>query len=253
MSTTRHAQAPRHTSESRHTGLVPRALPRAVLPAASGAFLVLATVGLLAWPARQGLFAAAAGGTAGSALAGFAGLVADRGLLVLLGVTAGLALYTWRRDRPGFRLLVAAGAGTVVAYATSELVKAIVTEERPCRVVDVAAVLPCPAAGDWSWPSNHSTIAGALAVACVLVAPRLWPVAVPLALAVAGARVAAGVHYVHDVASGLALAVLVTCSVTAVVVRLATHLGAAPAARAEPLRPRSTGLRSPEAPRTTGT
>jgi undecaprenyl-diphosphatase len=204
-------------------------------------FLALSVLALLTWPERQGLFESVAGRAAASPLADVAGLVADKGLLLLVALTAGLALFTWFRDRPRFGLLVAAGPGTVVAYGTSEVVKLLVTEERPCRVVDVATVLVCPAPGDWSWPSNHSTIAGALAVACLLVAPRLWPAVVPLALAVAGARVAAGVHYVHDVLSGLALGVLVTC-----LVGLAVH------AVGQRLTLRSTSRRSPAARRTTG-
>lgn len=187
------------------------------------------------------LFERIAGTTAVSPLAGLAGLVADKGLLALVVVTAGLVLITWLRDRPRFGLLAAAGVGTVAAYAASEVVKLLVAEERPCRVADVATVLVCPVPGDWSWPSNHSTIAGALAVACLLAAPRLWPVVVPLALVVAGARVAAGVHYVHDVASGLAVGVLVTC-----LVGLAVHAGA------QRLTRRSTSRRSPAARRTTG-
>lgn len=236
MTTTRHAPAlnrPARPSRSQ--------VPRATLATVLIAFLGLSALSLVAWPIRAGLFESIAGGTAGSPLARFAGLVAERGLLALVAVVAALALFTWLRDRPGFGLLAAAGSGTVAAYATSEVVKLAVTEERPCRVIDVATVLACPASGDWSWPSNHSTIAGAMAVACLLVVPRLWPVVVPLALAVAGARVAAGVHYVHDVASGLALGAAVTC-----LVALAVHAGV------QRLMRRSTSRRSPAARRTTG-
>ncbi|MEV0953760.1 phosphatase PAP2 family protein [Promicromonospora sp. NPDC050249] len=236
MTTTRHAPAANRLASSARS----RA-PRATLATVLIAFLGLSALSLVAWPARAGIFESIAGGTAGSPLAGLAGLVAERGLLVLVAVVAALVLYTWFRDRPGFVLLTAAGAGTVAAYATSEVVKLAVTEERPCRAIDVATVLACPAPGDWSWPSNHSTIAGALAVACLLAVPRLWPVVVPLALAVAGARVAAGVHYVHDVASGLALGAAVTCLVALVV-----HAGAQRFTR------RSTSRRSPAARRTTG-
>lgn len=207
-------------------------MPHTVIPAALTALLVLSAVALLAWPGRSALFEGIAGGTAASPLAGLAGLVADKGLLALVAITAGLVLRTWFRDRPRFWLLAAAGVGVVAAYVTSEVVKLLVTEERPCRAVDVATVLACPAPGDWSWPSNHSTLAGALAVACLLVAPRLWPLVVPLALAVAGARVAAGVHYVHDVASGLALGVLVTC-----LVGLTVHAGAQRLTRRSTSRP----------------
>lgn len=236
MTTTRHATAANRPASP---GRSP--VPRVALPPVLSTVLGLTAIALLAWPARETLFEDVAGETARSPLAGFAGLVADKGLLVLAAITACLALFTWLRDRSRFVLLAAAGVGTLSAYVVSEVVKLVVTEERPCRVVDVATVLTCPAPGDWSWPSNHSTIAGALAVACLLVAPRLWLAVVPLALAVAGARVAAGVHYVHDVASGLALGVLVTC-----LVGLGVHAGVQRVTR------RSTSRRSPEARRTTG-
>ncbi|WP_129789879.1 phosphatase PAP2 family protein [Promicromonospora panici] len=236
MTTTRHA-----TAANRAAGQVLSPVPRAVLPAVLTAFVGLSAVALLAWPARESIFEGIAGGTADTPWAGLAGLVADKGLLALVAITACLVLFTWLRDRPRFWLLAAAGAGTVAAYAVSEAVKLVVTEERPCRVVDVATVLACPVPGDWSWPSNHSTIAGALTVACLLVAPRLWPAVVPLALVIAGARVAAGVHYMHDVASGLALGVLIAC-----LVGLAVH------AVVQRFTRRSTSRRSPAARRTTG-
>ncbi len=163
---------------------------------------------------RAPLYAALAGGSAASPLAGVVGAVAEVGLLALVALVAGLAVVSWRRDRARLVGLVASGVGVVAAYGTSELVKLLVNEERPCRAVDgVTTVLACPPAGDWSWPSNHATIAAALATALVLAAPRLWAVAGPLALAVALARVGAGVHYVHDVASGLALGTAVTALV----------------------------------------
>src|SRR5699024_1773760 len=82
-------------------------------------------------------------------------------------------------------------------------------------VVDTATVLSCPGSGDWSWPSNHAVLAAAFATACILVVPRLAWFALPLALAIAASRVAAGVHYVHDVLSGLALGALVVAAVVA--------------------------------------
>ncbi|MGW2094092.1 phosphatase PAP2 family protein [Promicromonospora sukumoe] len=246
MSTTHHAP-PAHRPVRPARGPV----PDTALPVALGTVLILGAVALLTWPARAALFETVAGGTAASPLASLAGLVADKGLLALVAVTAGLVLLTWFRDRPRFWLLAGAGLGVVAAYMASEAVKLLVTEERPCRVLDVATVLACPPPGDWSWPSNHSTIAGALATACLLVAPRLWPVLVPLALAVAGARAGAGVHYVHDVASGLALGVLVTC-----LVGLAVHAGAQRAGAqrlgGRRVTRRSTARPSPAARRTTG-
>ncbi|MFF4847880.1 phosphatase PAP2 family protein [Streptomyces sp. NPDC001194] len=117
----------------------------------------------------------------------------------------------WRaRTQAGPRavdLAVAAPLATALAYAASELVKSSVDEERPCRAVAGAAasLVACPAPGDWSFPSNHSAIAGAAAVALALAVRRLALLAVPLAVLMAFSRVFVGVHYPHDVLAGLLL------------------------------------------------
>jgi undecaprenyl-diphosphatase len=195
------------------------ALPRRpALGPALAVVLALAAVALATLPARADLYRSVAAGVEGSPLAGLVGLVAEHGLLVLVATAGVLAVATWRRDRSRFGVLAAGGVGVVLAYGASEAVKVLVGQARPCRVVEVATVLACPPAGDWSWPSNHSVIAGAIAAACVLAVRRAAAVAVPVALAVAGSRVGAGVHYVHDVASGLALGVLVVAVVVATAV-----------------------------------
>ncbi|MEU9177631.1 phosphatase PAP2 family protein [Streptomyces sp. NPDC048550] len=117
----------------------------------------------------------------------------------------------WRaRTQAGPRavaLAVLAPLATAVAYVASEVVKSSVDEERPCRAVAGAAasLVACPAPGDWSFPSNHSAIAGAAAVALALAVRRLALLTVPLALLMAFSRVFVGVHYPHDVGVGLLL------------------------------------------------
>ncbi|AWZ05583.1 MULTISPECIES: phosphatase PAP2 family protein [unclassified Streptomyces] len=110
-------------------------------------------------------------------------------------------------DSRAVALAVLAPLVTALAYVASELVKSAVDEERPCRAVAGAAasLIPCPATGDWSFPSNHSVIAGAAAVALAMALPRLALLTVPLALLMAFSRVFVGVHYPHDVALGLVL------------------------------------------------
>ncbi|MBD3008567.1 phosphatase PAP2 family protein [Streptomyces sp. 5-10] len=131
--------------------------------------------------------------------------VATEGTLVALGL---LLLWTgWsafrRGDASGVAGAVFTGIGTVAGYAAGEAVKLVVDEERPCRAVrGVAAVAECPEVGDWSFPSNHATLATGIAVGLTLLRPRLAPVALPLAGAAALLRVAVGVHYPHDVAAG---------------------------------------------------
>lgn len=126
-------------------------------------------------------------------------------LLALLLAWAGWGALR-RRDVPGLAGTGLAAAGTVAAYALSEALKLVVDEERPCRVLAGApAVAACPTAGDWSFPSNHATLAVALAVGVTLVRPRLAAAALPVAAAAALLRVLVGVHYPHDVLAGAAL------------------------------------------------
>jgi undecaprenyl-diphosphatase len=98
-----------------------------------------------------------------------------------------------------------------VAYVCSEVLKSAVAEERPCRAVAGAAasLAACPPHGDWSFPSNHATIAGAAAVSLAVVRRALLWLTAPLALLMAFSRVFVGVHYPHDVIAGLALGTLV--------------------------------------------
>ncbi|MQA84729.1 MAG: hypothetical protein GEV03_08935 [Streptosporangiales bacterium] len=51
---------------------------------------------------------------------------------------------------------------TAVAYLVSEYSKTFKEVERPCRTLpDVVPLAECPPLGDWSFPSNHATVAGA--------------------------------------------------------------------------------------------
>ncbi|HIW67826.1 MAG TPA: phosphatase PAP2 family protein [Candidatus Dietzia intestinipullorum] len=149
----------------------------------------------------------------GSGLEGSIDLVASKGLLALVTLVAAVALWAFFRSRRRFWTLVSAGAGVIAAYALSEGIKVLVAEPRPCTAADLATVIACPAAGDWSWPSNHAVLAAAFATACISVLTRAGWVAVPIAVGIAVSRVLAGVHYAHDVLSGLALGMLVVAGV----------------------------------------
>jgi undecaprenyl-diphosphatase len=130
-------------------------------------------------------------------------------LLVLLGAVA--AAGTAGRGRSGAAVLVTAALGvgaSAGAYLVSEGLKGVVRQPRGCW--DLAAVADCPARGDWSFPSNHTTVAVALAVTVALTAAAAgvrWATspAVLLAVLVAGARVAQGAHLPHDVLAGAVL------------------------------------------------
>jgi membrane-associated phospholipid phosphatase len=154
----------------------------------------------------------------------------DVGLLLLVGLWA-LALWRARRGsaRPMAVALVGA-VGAVVAYVVSELAKGVLSVERPCRTMPSVAIVAdqCPPTGDWSFPSNHATIAVALGVVILLTSWRLGLLALPIAALTAFSRVFLGVHYPHDVIAGVLVGVMVTVTVILLLrhpgARLVTHL-----------------------------
>jgi membrane-associated phospholipid phosphatase len=152
------------------------------------------------------------------------------GAILLLGALLVLAALSRLiggdlRDRA---LALAAPVAVVLAYGASEGLKSVVAEDRPCRGPAGLVILAdhCPAVGDWSFPSNHATIAGALAATTLLLHRRIGLAGVPLALLAAFSRVFVGVHYPHDVAIGLLLGALVGTLLTPLAARpLAAVLG----------------------------
>ncbi|NEB90162.1 phosphatase PAP2 family protein [Streptomyces bauhiniae] len=104
---------------------------------------------------------------------------------------------------------LAAPVLTVLAFVVSTLLKQAVQENRPCQSLHVITLEACPATGDWSFPSNHATLAAAAAVALWFVSTRLGVIATLGALAMAASRVWVGAHYPHDIAAGLAVGALV--------------------------------------------
>ncbi|GAA1523846.1 hypothetical protein GCM10009678_01340 [Actinomadura kijaniata] len=152
-----------------------------------------------------------------------------------VGTDAGLLLFAalfvagwWRArtaDSRAMGLALLAPVGMVTAYLTSEISKSFLQEERPCRAVAHAMnIAACPAYGDWSFPSNHSTIAAASAAAIVVAWRTMAPLVLPLAALMAFSRVYVGVHYPHDVAAGYLLGVIVAPVVALLLVRLVAPL-----------------------------
>ncbi|WP_405586910.1 phosphatase PAP2 family protein [Streptomyces sp. NBC_01092] len=155
----------------------------------------------------------------------------EAGLLLF----AALFVIAWWRARQdttrALAIAVLAPLATATAYVCSEVLKSGFAEERPCRATARAApsLAACPPPGDWSFPSNHATIAGAAAIALALTGRALLRLTAPLALLMAFSRVFVGVHYPHDVAAGLVLG--------AAVAMAAVRLGTRPAIRlAEAMR-----------------
>lgn len=130
-----------------------------------------------------------------------------------LGVFAVLMVMGWwqvRRVSSAAALTaLAVPVVVVLAYAVNSVLKMMVREDRPCQSLHVSTLEACPAPGDWSFPSNHTAIAAAAAVALLFVSRRLGALGVVAALAMALSRVWVGAHYPHDVAVGVAVGSLV--------------------------------------------
>ncbi|WP_242910461.1 phosphatase PAP2 family protein [Actinomadura terrae] len=152
-----------------------------------------------------------------------------------VGTDAGLLLFVvlfaagwWRArgaDARAMGLALAAPVAMVAAYLVSEVSKGYLREERPCRAVAGAVhIAACPAPGDWSFPSNHATIAAGSAAALVVAWRATAPLVLPLAALMALSRVFVGVHYPHDVAAGFAVGCLVAPVTAVLLVRAAAPL-----------------------------
>jgi membrane-associated phospholipid phosphatase len=135
---------------------------------------------------------------------------------VLAVYLVAFALLLWRartRPVPVMARALAAPVVTVLAYALSDTAKEWKAVDRPCRLVAAAPpIAPCPEVGDWSFPSNHAAVAGAIAVAVMWSAVRLGMVVLVLAAAAAASRVVVGVHFPHDVVAGFLLGAVVAAA-----------------------------------------
>jgi membrane-associated phospholipid phosphatase len=134
--------------------------------------------------------------------------VAGIGLLVLL------ALYAWwsaraRADHRAMAAVLWLGLGTALCIACGLGLKQVFQETRPCLVMHVATVQACPGPTDYSFPSDHTTVAVALAVGLWLVDRRLGIAGSVLALLEGFSRIYLGQHYPHDVFAAIVLAVVV--------------------------------------------
>jgi len=167
------------------------------------------------------------------------GVVAAYALWAGLVAAALLVIGAWlwaRRDSSleGVVAAVLAGLSGVIAYVVNVGVSHLVQRTRPCQVIKhVTVILSC--AHDFSFPSDHAVIAGALATGLLFFSRRIGVIALVLAALVAFARVYAGVHYPADVIAGLLLG-----SAVAIVVWLALRRPATLLARrlaGTPLRP----------------
>jgi membrane-associated phospholipid phosphatase len=157
------------------------------------------------------------------------GLVLAYADVLGLGLFALLLLAAWWTARSASTRTMTAALwaplAVALAYLVNDVIKTLVAEPRPCRQIpQVVTLITCEAPTDYSFPSNHAAIAGALAVAVLLVHRGLGAVAVAAALAMGASRVYIGSHYPHDVVVGLIVGALVAALTGYVAMRALTGL-----------------------------
>lgn len=130
------------------------------------------------------------------------GLYANYGV-VLFAVLLALALLHARTASS--RTLAAAGwagLGTLIAVGLNQPLGQLVHEARPYTTYPHVFLL-AHRSSDFSFPSDHAVMAGAVATGLLIAWRRLGVLAVPAALLMAFARVYIAAHYPWDVLAGL--------------------------------------------------
>jgi undecaprenyl-diphosphatase len=97
--------------------------------------------------------------------------------------------------------------------AVNFAVKSTVRRERPLAA-EVATLVRAPSSS--SFPSSHAAMSTAAAIALTAARPRLAPLWVAMAVAMAWSRVYAGVHHPGDVVAGVALGAVTGTVATAI-------------------------------------
>ncbi|MGR6320579.1 phosphatase PAP2 family protein [Micromonospora soli] len=117
--------------------------------------------------------------------------------------------WTARQRGTGLPAAVWAPVGMLLAVAGNQLIVAAVHEPRPYTALPGILVL-ADRSGDPSFPSDHATMAGAVAAGLLLVSWRLGLLAVAAAAVMGFARIYIGAHYPADVLAGFGVGAGVT-------------------------------------------
>lgn len=138
-----------------------------------------------------------------------------------------LLMSWWFARRQGDLRLVAmalwAPVAALLALGVNQLFVAAVAEPRPYTVLPHAMTL-VSRSSDYSFPSDHAVMAGAVAAGVLLVHRGLGLVAAALAVLMAFTRVYVGAHFPLDVVAGLVVGATVAVATTALVTRPVTRL-----------------------------
>ena len=144
-------------------------------------------------------------------------------VLFALLLLAGFLLARSSRNPLTVARSVLGPVAVLVAVGLNQPIVHRVNEQRPWQRLPDALVLVHRSA-DGSFPSDHATMAGAVAVALLLVHRRLGLLALGAALVMAFARVYVGAHFPVDVLAGLILGGLVAAVVVLALAPLIARL-----------------------------
>lgn len=151
-------------------------------------------------------------------------LYAEYGVALFPGL---LLLSWWLARRQGDLRLVTmalwAPVGALLALGVNQFIVAAVAEPRPYTVLPQATIL-ASRSSDYSFPSDHAVMAGAVAAGVLLVHRRLGLVAAALAVLMAFTRVYVGAHFPLDVVVGLLVGAIVVVATNAAATRPLTRL-----------------------------
>jgi undecaprenyl-diphosphatase len=130
--------------------------------------------------------------------------------IVLFGVLLVVVYLIARHDDNHLALAttVWSGAAALAGLGVAQLIGRPINRPRPYEAMTGVHLL-ISRTTDFSFPSDHATVAGAVAAGLLLANRRWGLVASIAALLMAFARVYAGAHYPGDVAAGLAVGAII--------------------------------------------
>lgn len=177
---------------------------------------------------------------------GMATAYAVAGGLVVLGTVLATGWFLARNHSPRkVGAALSAGLAAVVGFLINQPISSVIAERRPYQTLHHVLVL-IPRVRDFSMPSDHAVVAGAVIAGVLLYNWRLGLAATFAGLALAFDRVYVGAHYPGDVIAGLVLGAVVAICLYVVI---SPSLAAVAAFLAKtPLRPLVAGSPSPRRP-----